>query len=149
MSVSSINANSYPYAPAAQSVNFQQRAQDFKALQTALQSGDLSSAQQAFSALQHDMPRLAQSANATSQTSPVSQLSQDFQSLQSALQSGDLSSAQQAFASLTQDLQSAHKGHHHRHPGQGNSTVSSTSSTTSTNANIAPLPSTPTLNQLA
>jgi len=109
MTVSSVSSS--PYQTNAPTP-WQQRAQDFKALANALQSGDLTGAQQAFAALQKDQPG---STSTTSASGQNSQASNDFQSLQNALQSGDLSGAQQAFASLKQDLQGAHRGHHHHH----------------------------------
>jgi hypothetical protein len=147
MNISAVNSNLYEYQTAAQQSTFQQRAQDFKALQSALQSGDLSGAQQAFASLQQDLPGTAQIANGSNQSNPVSKVSQDFQALQSALQSGDLATAQQAFSTLQQDLQSAHKAHHHHHhaPDSSAPTQPGNASSSSTTA-LAP---TTTLNQLA
>ena len=90
----------------------QKNIQDFKALASALQSGDLTTAQSAFAAWQKDMTGSQQSATGFGATDT---LSQDIQSLQSALQSNDITSAQKAFSQLVQDLQSAHKSHHHHH----------------------------------
>ena len=103
MSVSSVSSG--------QNVNqaaFQQRKADFTSLQNSLQGGDLTGAQQAFSAFQQDVQG---SGNG-------SKLANDpkYQTLQTALQNGDLSGAQQAFSALQQDMQ-AHKGHHHGHGG--------------------------------
>jgi hypothetical protein len=126
------------------STGFRQTMQDFRALGSALQSGDLSSAQSAFATLQKDIqnsPRLQQLVGDTS-----TQAGKDFQALQSALQSGDLSSAQKAFASLQQDFQSMRQvsgaqvhGHRHHHPHHSPSSTSvsdsATSSGTATGAN--------------
>lgn len=109
----------YPTGPQG---GLQQPALDFKALGSALRSGDLSAAQQAFANLQKDAQSPVPLAT-TSTSKPTSQnspLAGDLQALQSALQSGDLSGAQSAFATLRQDLQSSsgvHRAHHHRHPG--------------------------------
>ncbi len=84
-----------------------QRRAAFKALATALDSGDLAGAQSAFASLQAAKP--GQSAPAA-QDGPGA----DFQALSAALQSGDLAGAQKAFAALQGDLQKA-RGHHHHH----------------------------------
>jgi hypothetical protein len=99
---------STPYASQTGSTaSFKQIQSDFQALQSALQSGNVSSAQTAYSALQKDAPELFQSSSSSS-TNP---LSSALSSLGTALQSGNLSDAQTAMASLTQAL----KGHHHHH----------------------------------
>lgn len=64
--------------------NWQQRQQNFKALGSALQSGDLAGAQQAFATLSAANPAAASNPN-----SPLAQIGQ-------ALQSGNLAGAQQA-----------------------------------------------------
>jgi|ERR1035437_1083005 iron uptake system EfeUOB component EfeO/EfeM len=137
MNVSGVNSATTAYQTSVQS-SFKQRAQDFKALQTALQSGDVTTAQQAFASLQKDMQTSSKAAGATSnQSSQTSQLGADFQTLQSALQSGDLSGAQSAFATLKQDLQStgaAHGAHHHHHHMSGNATSSTSPASSSTSS---------------
>jgi ribosomal protein S20 len=136
MTVSNVSSTVNPYQPDVQSP-WKQRAQDFKALQSALQSGDLSGAQQAFAAFQKDMPasaQAAQTAQANSASTPNSQGAKDFQALQSALGSGDLSGAQQAFASLQKDLQSAGstgRRHHHHGDSASNATQSAQGSSSS------------------
>ena len=77
---------------------YQNRQSDLKQLGNALQSGDLSGAQQAFSALS----ALGQS-GPFSNSEPFSKSSraQAFDTLGQALQSGDLAGAQAAFAALT------------------------------------------------
>ena len=114
------------YQPDVQSP-WKNRAQDFKALQTALQAGDLSGAQQAFATLQKDQPassQAAQAANAPSQNS------------QGALTSGDVSGAQQAFAALKQDIQGAGRAghHHHRHGASVDKDKQATSANSSTSS---------------
>lgn len=64
--------------------NWQQRQQNFKALGSALQSGDLAGAQQAFATITANNPAVASNPN-----SPLAQIGQ-------ALQSGNLAGAQQA-----------------------------------------------------
>ena len=54
MSISSVSNNANPLQSAQMSGAFKQRKQDFAALGSALQSGDLAGAQKAFSALQQD-----------------------------------------------------------------------------------------------
>ena len=116
MNISAVSSNN-PYQTAFQS-GVQQRAKDFTALQSALQSGDLSGAQTAFAALQQDNKSSSQTANSSGASGQSSQVKNDFASLQTALQSGNIDSAQQAFATLQSDLQTAgkaHKGGHHHH----------------------------------
>jgi len=95
---------------------FQQRAQNFKALGDALKSGDLAGAQKAFDTIQANAPK--NGANSGSGTgNSQNPLSNDFNALGTALQSGDLASAQKAFATLQQDGQAMHKAHGHHHHG--------------------------------
>jgi hypothetical protein len=99
-----------------QTPNQQQRT-EFQQLTQALQSGNLSSAQQAFGAL----------ANNASNSGLLSvQMSQDLSKLGSALQSGNLAGARQAYSSVQQNLQSSAPmaAHHHR-PHHGGSVLSS------------------------
>jgi hypothetical protein len=98
-----------------------QLIQDFKAIGSALQTGDLPNAQSALATFQQAL----QSTSQTSATQPFgknSQANTDFQSLTTDLQTGDLAGAQKAFSSLQNDLkatqsalpaESAHKGQHH------------------------------------
>ena len=99
MSITSVSSATNPYQTNSTQNAFRQ---EFQALQQALQSGDLTSAQQAFAALQKDNPRFAQAMAGGSSTGQSNPASSAFQSLASALQSGDLKSAQSAFTSLTQ-----------------------------------------------
>ncbi len=89
---------------------------DFKTLSDALQSGDVTAAQQAFAQLQKDLPAKGSSTTDSS--------NDPMQTLASALQKGDLTGAQQALASL----QKAHHGHHggHRPPQVDDTTSTST-----------------------
>ena len=138
-----MSSTTNPYQPTSLN-SFSQIVQDFNSIGTALQSGNLSTAQSALATFQQDLQNNSQ----TSTTQPFgnnSQANTDYQSLTSALQSGDLSGAQKAFSSLQTDLQGAgagkaHKGHHHHGSGGGASTESlinnltTSSSTTSTNS---------------
>jgi len=94
---------------------------DLGALQTALQSGDLSGAQKAFAALQSDMQQMRQTqggqqaqkthhhhhhhgGGAQNAQNTTSNPFSDLAAVGSALQNGDLSGAQKAFATLQQDM---------------------------------------------
>jgi soluble cytochrome b562 len=75
---------------------------DFQDITSALQSGNMSAAQTAFSAFQTDASAL--NGTTSSNNNPVSQ---DIQGLGTALQSGSLSDAQQALSKIHSDI----KGH--------------------------------------
>jgi hypothetical protein len=154
MSISGVSSTSgLSQTDSQSSVN--QLRQTFKQLASSLQSGDLSGAQKAFSALE----TLLQSNQSTSPSSTVQPASttptpvqNDLAALGQALSSGDLSTAQSTFAQLQKDLQpatqtgasgksvgSAHRhGHHHRSAGSdsdsSSTTASTTASTTSTSS---------------
>jgi len=87
--------------------DLKQNSQDFKALKTALNSNDLSSATQAFSTLQKDIQKASSAAGGVSPFDPNSPIGKDFKAIGDALQSGDLSTAKQAFASFKQDIKQA------------------------------------------
>jgi len=95
--------------------NAQQIKNDFTALATAMQSGNLSDAQQAFAALKQDAPSLFQTSSSSSSTSTTSAVSTALNTLGTALQSGSTSNAQQAFTSLQQTLTAHHHRGHHSH----------------------------------
>jgi hypothetical protein len=86
--------------------NQQQRA-EFQQLTQALQSGNLTTAQQAFSALTN---------SAKSSGIQSLQLTQDLNALGSALQSGNLAGARNAYSAVQQNLQNSSPmaAHHHR-----------------------------------
>lgn len=96
--ISSTNALAQPSFFA----NFQQRRNDFQELSQALQSGDLDSAQAAFT----DLSNLNQN-SPLAQRFASSQIGKDFAAIGQALQSGDLDGAQQAFATFQQDVKTA------------------------------------------
>jgi outer membrane protein assembly factor BamD (BamD/ComL family) len=116
MSVAAISSsNVLNQATTLPNTNQQQRT-EFQQLTQALQSGNLTNAQQAFSAL----------TNSASSSGLLSvQLTQDLSKLGSALQSGNLSSARQAYSSVQQNLQNSNPiaAHHHRPHHGGESQV--------------------------
>jgi hypothetical protein len=95
-SITRVSAIASQYRTDTQS-SWQQRTNDFEALQSALRSGNLWAAQQAFMTLQQNSSQAASTSNAFGQNS---QAAIAFQALESALDSGNLSAAQQAFATL-------------------------------------------------
>jgi uncharacterized protein (DUF2336 family) len=100
MTISAISASS-----AFQTSNYQTYRQAFSQLTNALQSGNLSAAQNAYTTLA---------------SSPAAQgngpFAQALQQIGQDLQSGDLGDAQKALAALQQQQQ-AHGHHHHHHGG--------------------------------
>jgi ribosomal protein S20 len=129
-SISSVNAATEPSQTTTPS-GFRQIVEGIEVIGRALQSGDVSSAKNALTALQQALQASAQSSlqNATSQLfGKNSQANTDYKNLTHALQSGDLSTAQQAYASLQNDLKPAHIVHH-QHPHSSNATLSTSSST--------------------
>src|SRR5580698_608128 len=88
---------------------FQEIKQDFQQLASALQSGNLSGAQFAYSNIQPLLQgNQGSSTSNTSSTSTGSNtLQNDFLALGQALQSGDLTTAQSAFAQLQSDFQAS------------------------------------------
>jgi hypothetical protein len=77
---------------------------DFDALQSALQTGNLASAQHAFAAFEQHVQQ-AQTVGGSSLFTAGSQSGKDLQRLGSALKAADLNGAQSALASLKQDVQ--------------------------------------------
>jgi|SRR5579862_581211 hypothetical protein len=113
MSISAISStNPLLQAGNLQNLNQQQNT-EFQQLAQALQSGNLSGAQQVLSTLT--------GTTAASGLQSV-QLTQELNQLGSALQSGNLSSARQAYSTIQQNFQGTHSltAHHHRpHYGGG------------------------------
>ena len=87
--------------------NSQQQQDPLQLLGQALQSGNLTAAQQAYNALIQNPATSGQTQNG--------QLAQDLSAIGQALKSGDLSSAQQAYSKLNGDMQTVGKTHHHHH----------------------------------
>jgi hypothetical protein len=113
MSTVSSSTSASGASQAGSPINFQQIKSDFQALSTALQSGDLSGAQQAYASLQKDAPGLFQTAS-TQNAASTNPLEAALNNIGTALQSGDITAAQQAFSSLQ-----AAQPHRHRHHGHG------------------------------
>jgi hypothetical protein len=102
------------------------RRQKLDALENALQSGDLESAQTAFAALQ---PQSAQSASIGAVGANArNQFASDLHAIGQALKAGDLTGAQQAFALMRQ-----HRHHGHHHGAGANKTPSQTTPAASSN----------------
>lgn len=103
MSISTLSSNPVSSMSGYQDP-FKQIKQDFDQLAKALQSGDLSAAQSAFSKLQ----QLQQNGpgQGASNSSGFDAIQSDFSTLGQDLQSGDLSQAQTDFAKLQSDLKS-------------------------------------------
>ncbi len=103
MTISAISSSStYPYYGTQNTAR-----QSFSQLVSALQSGDLSSAQNAFSSFEQ---------SAGSQLDPNSPFAQALNQIGQDLQSGNIGAAQQTLSSLQQS-QGAHHAHHHHHAG--------------------------------
>jgi hypothetical protein len=94
-----VGSTSAGMAQGVGAANAQQRQQSVKDLMSALQAGDLASAQKAFGTL----PGASKIASSDS-SSPLAQIGK-------ALQAGDLAAAQQA----AQAWQTERGGHHHHH----------------------------------
>jgi hypothetical protein len=131
--LSSVSGTTTPYQIANQA-NFNQFIQDFKGIGSALQAGDLPTAQNAMATFQQALQGNSQIA-ANQPFGKNSQANNDFQSLTKALQADDVTAAQKAFASLQTDLKAARKGHHHHlSAGTTPTTATPTSKTTSSAA---------------
>jgi hypothetical protein len=114
MSVSSVNLDP-SIASSSWRSTVQQATQDFNQLFQSLQSGNVDSAQQAYSSIQQIQAALQQNASGQTSASTASTASNpvasDWSALGQALQSGSLSSAQSALNQLQQDAQSAWQTH--------------------------------------
>src|SRR5882672_6451157 len=123
MSISSINSGANPAYQSGPSSLFKQVRQDFKAIENAVQSGDLASAKQAVSAFQQDQQNLQNArgvAGGPNQSpQPDSQFKNMVSSLITSIQSGDLTSAQQSLSAVQANMKAFGAGHHH-HGGGGN-----------------------------
>jgi len=135
MTISGIGSTSNPFQTSTAN-NFNQLFSDFKGIGGAIQSGDLTNAQNALTTFQNDL----QSSNGRNPLSRLfnnnSTLSNDLQTLQTALQSNDATGAQNAFKTLVQDMQSAmktqgaHRHHHHQRVDNDGDNDSQTSGST-------------------
>ena len=143
---------------------FEQIRDEFKQLGQDLQSGNLSQAQQDFTALSQNLPGASQSSSVVSSTTAASgtaatgttgatgnstnssSLLQEFNQLGQALQSGNLQVAQQDYSAIQQTAQQnagvaqsnarpAGGLHHHHHHVEGSQDSSSASNSTSQQSN--------------
>ncbi|MGA2679414.1 MAG: hypothetical protein ABSF37_08975 [Sedimentisphaerales bacterium] len=106
--------------------NMTQFQTNFENLGNALQSGDLTAAQQAFSTLLQ---------GTSSNNNPQDNIQSDFDALGKALDSGDMAAAKKAFSKLEQDMQALKTSrHHHHHKQAAQSDADSNSQTVSDNA---------------
>ncbi len=141
MSVQGVSASTNPYLSNLQSSS-STLGSAFQSLAAALQSGDLKSAQNAFSQIQSLMQNSQSSQGTTTQQAngQQNQFSTDFAALGKALQSGDVSGAQTALKKLQQDMQSSssttktHHHHHHHHGGEAPSQATASSSAVNSTA---------------
>ena len=147
MSISAISSNATTDFQTWQATS-RQRRQDFQNLATALQSGDLSGAQQAYSDLTTLMPSTSTSASSQPASTGVNAIQKDISALGQALASGNLTEAQKDFSQMKTDMQSAgiRGGHHHHHhpeaaaassPQDGTSTSTSTSITSAASSLVS------------
>jgi len=100
LSVNSVSSYSSPYAYAPSTGN--SAATAFQNLGQALQSGNLSAARAAFSALQRTFQNQSSS---IAQSASADNVVGGFSSLAQSLTSGNLTAAQAAYADLQQELQ--------------------------------------------
>ena len=116
MSIQGISAATNPYVASMQKSS-SARSSQFNALASALQSGDITAAQDDFSQIQSLFSNTQNTQRAASSqvSGKQTQLGSDFDALGKALNSGDTKAAQVAFAKLTQDMQATGKTHHHHH----------------------------------
>ncbi len=121
MNVSSVSNTAF--TPSAQQSN---AGNNWQQLTQALQSGNLSAAQQAYATLTQSAGNLPGGQNGP--------LAQALSKIGAALQSGDIGGAQQALTQLQQ--QAASKPHHHHHgkPPAATTTALATSDSTDTSA---------------
>ncbi len=124
MTIGAVSSSSSVYQPNSQQNTMQQ---NFQALVQAIQSGNLSAAQQAYATLSQSTPTQSGNGSSSGQTNPFRQA---LASIGSALQSGDIFSAQTAMNGMLQSMK-AHHGHHH-HGSQSQSANSNSAATTST-----------------
>jgi hypothetical protein len=152
MSISKISSNSdyYQNYSLNGSDSLKQKSQqDIKSLANALQSNDLSGAQNAFASLLQLLSTASSSANSQKQSTTVSasgssngtsSITNDLSTLGQAIQSGNLTSAQNDFSKLMQDMQAIGGGHHHHHhhkmsaSTQDTTTAAATGASTGTNS---------------
>jgi len=109
---------------------FQEIKQDFNQLASALQSGNLTDAQSAYSNIQQLLGGNQGSSNSSTGSSGSNPIQNDFAALGQALQSGDLTEAQSAFSQLQSDVQSARQANQAQPPVAQDQYVPASSQTT-------------------
>jgi hypothetical protein len=108
MSISALSSNLVTDLSQQQWQNpFKEVRQDFEQLAGALQSGDLSGAQSAYSSIQQLLEANTGSSSSSPSSSSPNTLQSDFAALGQALSSGSLTQAQSAFSQLKTDFQAA------------------------------------------
>jgi hypothetical protein len=108
MSISALSSNLITDLSQQQRQNpLQQMRQDFSQLASALQSGDLSTAQSAYSNLQQLLQAQQSGSASSTGSTPANTIQNDFAALGQALQSGDIGQAQTAFSQMQKDFQAA------------------------------------------
>jgi hypothetical protein len=141
MTISNVgSATSTP--PAASQNTFTQSFNDFKSIGTSIQSGDLTTAQNALTAFQSDLQNTTGKNPVSQLFSNNSKLGDDLTSLQTALKSNNAAGAQSAYKTLVQDMQGAmktqapqrHHHHHHVESGSESSTAATTLSSSTTDS---------------
>ncbi len=145
---------------------YQQRNQALASLESAVQSGNISTAQQSLTALQQDTQTIqstldpsgnqsasgqgaGSSSGQTAGASAQSAFASDLTALLQAVQSGNTATAQQDATAVQNDLQNAGSQqapaatsghhHHHHHMAQAADSASASSSTTTTNTSTTSL----------
>jgi hypothetical protein len=134
MSIDAISASTNSNQTNDMQANLLQMRKYFEQLGQALQSGDLSGAQSAFSSLQQILSSSSANQGQATQQTGQNTLTADMNALSQALKSGDMSKAQDAFTKLQQDMQAAQKGHHRHH----HKSDSSQNSVSDSNTTLSP-----------
>ena len=113
MSISSVSPNYSTYQPSNTRSNFREMRQEFQNLASALQSGDLAGAKDAFSTLQQAMQGFQRGGASAAQggSKTQNQFGADLAAIAKALQSGDSGAAQDALKKLLEEMQAAAGGH--------------------------------------
>lgn len=121
--------------------NFMAVRQSFTQLQSAIQSGDLQSAQSAYATLSTQVG-----------SNPNSPFAQALNQIGQDLQSGNIGQAQKDMASIQQQMQQAQQArahHHHHHHGGGGTQAANANTAPATTSTTDPSPSSTTLNLTA
>jgi thioredoxin-like negative regulator of GroEL len=137
--MSTISAASSASINFAQNSNLLQTRQAFSQMSSAIQSGDLPTAQSAYDTLTQN-----------TSSNPSDPLARALQQIGSALQSGDTDQAQQALSQLQQQMQGGRAHHHggHHKAGGADQAQSNPIQTTAATATTTPAPSTSTSTNL-